>query len=1081
MRKDLLVKVLTLFIFYVWLLPAAKGQTNQGQTITGIVRDARQQVLPGVNILIVGSNTGTTSDLDGKFILNVSGADDVIEFSMVGMQTVREKAGTRNNIEIILLDESKALETVVVTALGLEAQKDQLGYATSRLSGEKVASSGEVNLIDALAGKASGVRISRTSGDPGAASQILIRGQSTITRGTDPLIILDGIPISGDARGESNTGTTQQSRLNDISQDDIASIQILKGASAAALWGTRAANGVVVITTKKGRASNLNISIKSTVSMDEVSAFYDLQSTYGQGNNGVWSPTALRTWGDKIEARSGAADVLNTTGGTFVGNSGQALYAVTTKNSKETFLKKNYDAVLGRGHSLDNSISISGGDSKSNFFISLSDLYQKGVIKNGSDYRRSGIRINVSRDLSKWLSISNKASYSLINSDRIQTGVNNAGFLIGMLRNPPDFDITDYKGSYAASPGGTQITNRQRSYRNHIGASNNPGFNNPLWITNELQNTSLVNRFINATEIKIRPTEWFTLTSRAGIDYFTDRQRNFFPYFSANAISGQYNRQEYSQMQFNVDVIGQVDRKITNDLSGNFLVGFNYNSLNSATLGAQSLNFILPDGPLDFDNATPTNITVSDDFLKRITNAGYSSIGLGYKERFFLNATGRLEAASTFGQLAKKTFFYPSTDIAWQFIKPDNSRKSALFSFGKFRAAYGIVGVQPQAYRTQTNFATRTFSDGLGGSLDPSLYGTGTYLQSVSRGNQQLRPERKEEVELGTDLRFLKDNLSLSVTYYSNNTRDALINIPQASSTGFDFLYANAGNIQNRGIEVDLGYTLLSNKDWNVDLGINWTRNRNKVTNLSGAGSINLGGTAGVSSRAVEGYALGILYSTPWVRDENKKLKLDANGFPIADIVAAPIGDPNPKWRGGLTLNVKYKKWMLSAVMEHSQGGLVVNGTEGVLLDYGTSATVGKESIASSELKTYSGKVIPAGTAFRGNIGDFGAGPVALDQSWYNGLGGWFGNVGEQFLQDATWTRFRELNLSYTISSNKLKKAIGLGTILLELSGRNLFLISKVQGFDPDSNVAGSTSARGVVYFVNPPTRSYLFTVKFNF
>jgi hypothetical protein len=446
----------------------------------------------------------------------------------------------------------------------------------------------------------------------------------------------------------------------------------------------------------------------------------------------------------------------------------------------------------------------------------------------------------------------------------------------------------------------------------------------------------------------------------------------------------------------------------------------------------------------------------------------------------YLNATGRIEAASTFGELSNNRFFYPSADIAWQFSQLDAIHDLSFLSFGKIRASYGVVGIQPQAYQTATNFVTRTWVDGWGGALDPSLYGTGTYIQSVNRGNAYLKPERKEEFEIGTDLRFFSNRLSTSVTYYNNKTTDALINITQAASTGYDNLYANAGSIQNKGVEVDVSYALVRTKDWDAGISINFTKNKNKVLNLSGAGSINLGGTAGISSRAVEGYALGELYSIPWVRDSKGDLQLDANGFPTPDVTSVAIGDPNPNWRGGVSFNLRYKNFTLSALVEHSQGGVVANGTEAVLLDYGTSATTGNVSVAPGDLKRYNGTIIPAGTSFRGNIKDFGAGNVALDQAWYTGAGGFFGNVGEQFLEDATWTRFRELNLGYTLQSGRLRK-IGVKSLGIELSGRNLLLFSKVNGYDPDSNVAGSTSARGVVYFVNPPTRSYLLTLKLNF
>ncbi len=1076
MRKNQLL----LLLFTLLLFPVFQQAMAQTKTITGTVLDEKNNPVQGAAVSVKGASATTATDAKGAFSLALPANARTLMITYIGYESKEMEIGSQTNIPISLSPASANLSNVVVTALGVEVKKDKLGYASSRVSAEQLANSSEAGLADALGGKASGVRVSRTSGDPGAASQILIRGQSTITRSTDPLIVLDGVPIQGSSRGESAGGTTQQSRINDINPDDIASVQVLKGASAAALWGTRAANGVLIITTKKG-GGKTNITFKSTYSIDEVSAFYDLQNTYGQGTGGVWAANNTRSWGDKIAARSGAADAVNTAGASFIGNNGVTYFPITAKNSQDVFVKQNYDEVIQKGHYLDNSLTASGGDSKSSYFFSLNDLNQEGIIRKGSSYRRTGTRFNVTKQLAKWLTVSNKASFSLINSDRIQTGVNNAGFMIGLLRTSPDFDNSAYIGKYAATQGGAYIENRQRSYRNYLGSSANPGFNNPLWDLYQLQNTSHVNRFINSAEVNINPVQWLNFTARAGMDYFTDRQINYYPYFSTNANSGQYNRDEFTEMQFNLDIFGRAERNFGAHVTGNFLIGFNYNAVNTSSLGSQSLNFTIPTGPLDLNNATPANITTNDSYSNRRSNAGYSSLGIGLYDQLFINATGRVEAASTFGTLSNNSFFYPSADIAWQFSGLPFMKNSNLFSFGKLRASFGIVGIQPQTYQTATNFIVPTWEDGYGGTITASQYGTGTYVQSANKGNPYLKPERKKEFEIGTDLRFFNNKLSAGITYYQNKTVDALISIPQASSTGFNTIYANAGSIQNKGIELDLGYNLFKNKDWDISVNANWTRNKNKVLSLNGAGSISLGGTAGISSRAVEGYALGELYSIPWVRDAKGALKLDANGFPTPDVTSAPIGDPNPDWRGGFGVNIRYKQFTLNALMEHSQGGVIANGTEAVLVDYGVSATTGHESVTTSALKTYSGATIAAGTAFRGNIKDFGAGPVALDQSWYTGAGGFFGNVGEQFLEDATWTRFRELNLGYTFSSAKLKKKIGLSNIGVELSGRNLFLISHVKGYDPDSNVSGSTSGRGVNYFVNPPTRSYLFTVKLNF
>lgn len=1055
----------------------------QSKTITGTITDNANNPISGAAVSLKGSKIATISDEKGNFILQSSETKGTILVTFIGYEKQEVTFSSNNLIKITLLSSTNSLDNVVVNALGFETRKDKLGYATNRINAEALTNSSEPGLIQALAGKSSGIRVSRSSGDPGGSSQILIRGQSTITRSTDPLIILDGVPVSGDARGESSAGQiVQQSRLNDINPDDIANVQVLKGASAAALWGTRAANGVIVITTKKG-SSGLKpvISFKSTYSVDEVSAFYDLQETYGQGNNGVWAANAIRTWGDKISTRSGNIDSLNTSGAYFVGSKGGIYYPISKKNSKETFVNQNYNDVFRQGSMLDNSISISGGDAKSNYFVSFNDLNQKGVARNSSDYRRTGVRINAGRQLNKWLNISNKASFILTNSNRLQAGINNAGLLIGLLRTPPDFDNGEYIGKYYATQGGAFVDNRQRSYRNYIGSSTNPGFNNPLWVINSLKNKSTVNRFINSAEVNIKPINWFTLTTRAGLDYFTDLQTNYFPYYSANAITGQYNREEYTESQFNLDVIARAEQNFSENFAGNLVLGFNYNNLKTSTLGGQTLNFILPDGPQDFNNATPANISTVDRFVKRASNAGYTSIGTSLFNQLFLNATGRMEAASTFGELASKTFFYPSADLAWQFTQMNNFKNIKWLSFGKLRASFGIVGVQPLSYQTNTIYTARTWGDGLGGALDPALYGTGSYIQNDDKGNKYLRPEQKQELEIGTDLKFLDNKVSFSFTYYENVTKDALISVTQSPATGFNTLYANAGEIENKGMEIDLGINAIRNKDLTLDFNLNWTKNKNLVTNLSGAGSITLGGSSGVSSRAVEGYPLGVLFSNKFLRDDAGKLVLNTNGFPTVDPTAAPIGDPNPEWRGAFGFNLKYKNIYLNALIEHSQGGQVINGTEGVLLDYGTSAAVGKESISNVDLKRYNGTIIPANTPFRGNIQDFGAGPVALEQSWYTGPGGWFGNVGELFLNDATWTRFREINIGYNFKNNYLSKKTGINNIGIELSGRNLFVQSKVNGFDPDANNSGSGSGRGVVYFVNPPTRSYLLTLKLNF
>ena len=1071
-----------LILFIVMMVFPNKETSAQ---VSGLVTEKNTgKQLEGVSIALKNEKGGTTTNNAGRYLLKVEDTKKaVLVFSFVGYKTLEVSVQGRTVVDVELEDSSIMMQSVVINALGFETQRDKLGYSSSKINGSQVANSGEANLIDGLGGKASGVRISRSSGsDPGAASQILIRGQSTITRGTDPLIILDGIPINSDSRGETSQGVTQQSRLNDINPDDIATMQILKGASAAALWGTRAANGVVIITTKKGANNNkLDISFKTTYSIDEVNFNYPLQSAYGQGTNGAWAANNARSWGDKIANRSGNADAVNTAADYFVGYpTGTIYYPITAKNSKETFLDKNYNSAFRTGHYLNNSLSLSGGDAKSNYFMSIGDMNQQGVIRNNSNYRRTSFRVNASRQMNKWLKVSNKASYVLTNSDRVRRGASSGGVMLGLLRTPADFDNTDYVGSYYSSATAAFVPNRQRAYRSYLGTAT-PGFSNPLWTMYKQDNSNNVNRFINSAELYITPAKWLDVTLRTGLDNFTETEITYLPYYTINAASGLYSRDEFNQTQFNIDFIVRARKSFGNNIKTNFLAGFNYNSSNEGLLSANGTSFIIPDGPRDIDNTLIANRIVTDRFEKTRTNAGYASIGAELYAQLFLNLTGRAEAASTFGELSNNRFFYPSADVAWQFSQLPLFDNSKIFSFGKLRGSYGVVGIQPTAYRTSTNFFVPNWAELLDPNLDGSLFGTGTYVQSRTKGNPYLRPEKKKEFEIGADLRFLDNKLSLSATYYTNKTTDALLDIPQAPSTGFNTLYANAGSIQNKGVELDLSYEIYKKKKWVLSVDWNWTRNRNKITDLNGSASILLGGLNGVSSRAVEGYPLGALWGIGFQKDAKGSYLLNANGFPLSEVEQKVLGDPNPDWRSGLGFNVEYKNFKLYALFEHSQGGDIVDGTEAVLLDYGVSNTTGNETIASANLKTASGATILAGTSFRGNIGNFGGGDVALDQSWYNGLGGFFGNVLEPFITDATWTRLREVTLSYRITRKHLPKFTHLSSVNIELSGRNLWVNSKLKTIDPDSNLEGSGSGRGIVYFNNPGTRSYLFSLKLNF
>ncbi|MFY7909716.1 MAG: SusC/RagA family TonB-linked outer membrane protein [Emticicia sp.] len=1056
----------------------------QTRKITGKVTDAdNNSALPGVNILLKGTKVGVNTDTDGNFAMNVPTTGGTLVVSFIGMTTQEIAIGNQSIIDVKLKSETQLLMEVSVTALGFEQNKDVQGATSSKVTGAALARTGETGVINGLAGRASGLQVSRSSGDPGAGSYIQIRGQSTITGDNQPLIIIDGVPMSNSSIGESAGGVRQQSRLNDLNPNDIADVQVLKGAAAASLWGSRAANGVMVITTKKGRnSSKPDISFSSSVSFDKVNVLHPLQTKYGQGINGVFSPTSSTSWGDKIENRSGAADEFNTTGQFFQAEDGTKYYPITKKNSKEIFNDARVDQVFRTGFFADNNLSISGGNEQSTYYMSLGDLNQKGIIRGQSDYHRSTFRLNADRKFGNMLSVSTKTSYIKSTSNRIQTGSNVNGLYLGMVRTPPDFDDSDYKGFYYSSPTAAPIP-RQRSYRRYLG-NDNPIYDSPLWVVNELENPTVVNRFITASEINFKPTKWIELKARGGVDSYTDERKSYFPVGSAGgAYTGSYQEEELKETELNFDLIARVVKDITPKIAGTYIVGWNVNNRDYLNLGYSMVNFLIPNGPKDASNATAVNRTPFDTEQRIRTARLYATTNLGFYDQMYLNLGIAAESGSPFGEKTDRTFYYPSADLAWQFTKLEALKGLKWLSFGKLRGGYGIVGVQPQPYRTSTDFVTAEFTGGWGGTASGVAYGNGAFVQSSQQGDALLRPERKTEWEIGTDLRFFSNKLSVNYTYYQNTIKDLLLEVAASPSTGFTSRYTNAGTMSNKGWESEITADVFQNNDLNIQLIGNISQNKNRVEDLAGTDQIVLGGFSTLTSSVAKvGYSLSALYGGTYLRKADGSLDLNANGFPQLAPTYGVIGDPNPKYRAGFGTNINYKNFSLNVLFETFQGSQFAPNTQSVMYNFGTHADVGNEvTIPAGGLKSYDGKTIEGGQTVRGNIRDFGAGPVLLDQAWYTTLGQGFSALQEQFIVDGSWTRLREATLAYNWKSNWLKEKLKLGNISLSVTGRNLLLWTKVVGIDPETSLNGTGNGRGQDYFNNPGSKSVVFSLRINY
>ena len=1051
-----------------------------GQNITGIVSDENGVPLPGVNVVIDGTSTGVSTDFDGNFEIAAS-QGQVLAISFIGYTTQYITVSGQSNLNISLQLDNE-LEEVVVTALGFAAVRDQQGSTSSVVNADDVIRSAEPTVVNALSGKASGVRITRSNGDPGAGSTIRIRGANTIDGSIQPLIIVDGVPLDnttsyagGNNITGSNGGVTQGSRLNDINPNDIESVQVLKGASADALYGSKAANGVVVITTKKGSRGEAKITFKSSYSFDEISERIEMQDTWGQGRSGVFGTNRAESWGDWIPGRSGSMDTYKS-GAFFTAENGTVYKAIDDKNSTQTYVDENFDSVFGTGHALQNDLTISGGGDNSTYFFSLGHLDQDGMIKNAT-YERTNARLNYEAKLNDKITLSSKMAYTFTKSNRIQQSSNVSGLMLGLLRTPPDFDGRDYKGTYTSS-GGTEYVNRGRSYRKPIGQSSNQSYTNPLWTVNEQTSLTKVNRITVTPQLTIKPTNWFSIITRGNVDVADDKRTYFFPVGDASSrANGQFQEDVLDIRNSSLDIIGKANFDLADNINLTATAGWSYNDRKYNRISGNITGFLVNSSKQTTALNTSSEASSFENYRSfRRSNRGYGVLNLDVANELFLNVSGALESASTIDG----SFFYPAADVAW--VVTESAIQSDAISFAKLRGSWGQVGVQPSAHKFETlaegGFGYSTYSD----PLDSNLFGGGFRLDN-NLGNPNLEPEIKTEWEIGADLRFLDDRMSLSFTYYDNIIEGILLDVTLSPSSGYATQYGNYGEMTNIGMEIDWGYDIIDEADFGLSTAINWSRNDNEVTDLYGTETINLSPGASVSSRAIVGHPLGTLYGTGSKTNPDGSLDLNSNGFP--QITSSPIvlGDPNPDWRAGVSMNMRYKKWRLNAVLEHSHGGEFSPRTLWVLNRFGTTAETANRLTLDQPLVNYRGNTIAAGTTVRGNIKDFGGGPVLLDENWYRtGIGGGFGdNQAYNFsIADATWTKLRDLSLSYIWDDSRIK-SLGLSDVILTFTGRDLININEVDGIDPEINTKGVSVAQGVEYFTNPQTKGFLFSLTINY
>ncbi|NBC86133.1 MAG: SusC/RagA family TonB-linked outer membrane protein [Bacteroidetes bacterium] len=1116
------------------LLPGTAFAQEDG-TIAGRITDAQTgDPLPGATVQIQDMQVGAATDANGEYEIEVEAGSYTLSISFVGYQAVQRsvdvEAGETTEVNAALEISQTQLEGVAVTALGFEANRDELGASQASIDAAAIENTAETSVLKSLSAKATGVQITSFGGDPGAGARIVIRGAKTIQGDNQPLVVVDGVPVSNQTFGEGTDGVQQQSRLNDIPPEDIASVEILKGASAAALWGSRAQNGVIVIETKSGQyAEKTSVSFRTSVGFDELSNTQNLQRSFGQGFGGLYAQGSAFSWGDEIAGRSGGADAVNdgATDPVAIGQqTGQRYYTIDDgtaanphggKNTRETVDQGS--ALFDNGYTVENTLSINGGGEDGRYYLSLSRSDVQGIIPENSDYNRTSVRLNADRQVTSDLTFSAVGNYVRTNSARAQQGSNLSGLLLGQYRTAPDFNNQDYLVDYYPSGlDGAVVEDAHRAYRNPLGASFAPVYDNPFFTINKNTNNSTVNRLLGKVEASYDPIDWINLTTRFGVDYYEDRRQVLFPIRNASFPTGIAEEDSYGEFRYNIDFIGRATRDLTSDISATALAGFSYSRRDFDRLQGEVLDFSNPVEIRSLTNGTAENQAPFTEQSTQVTAGVFAELSFDLYEQVFIKGTGRVDQASTFGPETDDTFFYPSGQIAWQFsdLLPD----SDLFTFGKLRASAARVGREPGPYQAFSYFFPSSYFDGYTGTtLAASGYGGG-FEQSSLLGNPFIIPEETTEYEAGVDLRFLNDRLQFGATYYTNTSRDVIFGVDIAPSTGFTNQTQNAATIENTGIELDLTaeWPKVGDFGWTTDL--RWETNDNTVTNLAGVSEVGLAGFTSATSSLVEGEPFGVLFGNRWRRADFAPVTtteeaagftvapdgrvLSPDGFPLQAATQGKIGNPQADWRAGIGNTFSYKGVSLRTLFDFKIGGDVWNGTKGALFFFGrhtdqAQMTTISEEVANSATNFFGCTVADLASdncsgytsnarqnddgsyTFRGFVEDFGAGDRIVDGPFYwSGPGSGFTGPGEQFIEDGSWVRLREVSLSYNWGNEFVQRS-GLSSIDFTLTARNLWLSTDYSGIDPETNLTGPSNGQGLDYFNNPNTRSYRVSVRVNY
>ena len=1114
------MKRLTVMLAFIVFAGVSLLQAQTVQ-ITGTVTSSEDgEPIPGVSVVVKGTTIGTTSDYDGTYSLAVPEDANTLVYSFVGMKTLEVPIEGQTTIDVVMDADVLQVDELVVTALGLNKEAKALGYSVQEVDAEEIGNSSATNVLNSLSGKVAGVTINSSAGTAGASSFIEIRGATSLLGSNRPLFVVDGVPIDGGG-GSYTTGTTgdvaNSDRIGDLNMDDIAQVSVLKGGAATALYGLRAANGAIIITTKKGTATagkKINVNFHSNASLSQISQVPELNDEYAQGSimghqwyNDVYGlnvPYIMHpdgagfintSWGPKISGLSYATDPTYVPAdyGTWAGATPMDEYREKWNpngrivnadspfaNGQPVQVYDPYD-YFQTGIQYNNSLSLSGGDEKTTFYTSFSNTTEESVVPNNT-YVKNTFKISGQTKLSEKWALAGDMNYLNNSGNYIQQGSNISGVMLGLLRTPPTFDNSF---GYRFADGS------QRTYRG------GGGYDNPYWTSNEISYDEDVNRLIGNMNVNFFATDWMSFTYKIGTDWYSQRYKDYFEIGSNNWPDGLLrNRQIYSQ-DINSDLLMNITRDLTPDIGFDLTLGNNiYQRAWTWTQGnANGLTI------MDWNNlANTSDLVATEANYKKRTAAFFGDLGLSYKEMVFLSVTGRQEWSTTLPE-GNNSFFYPSVSGSFVLTEIPALNGSRILPFAKLRASYAVLALDATAYSLDAGYYVPAPGDGWTSGIEYPLFGYAGFMRGITIGDENLTPEEQKAIEFGVDLKFVDNRVRFDVTYFINKNEDLLLSAPIAASSGYDSYYRNAATMESKGFEILAGVTPVKTNDFTWDINANFANPQSEVTSLAeGVDNVPLNvGFVDPQFHAIVGEPYRTIWGTQWLKDDQGRLIINdgaayapVKGYPIQDAQSGILGSVPENWRLGLSNTFKYKGLSLSALLEVKNGGQMWNGTKGALYYFGTHADTESRDTESKTFEGVYGYQADDGsivyTDADGNDLAEGATPVSnnfevpLDENWYfwEGPGSGFTGPSEQFIEDTDWVRLRQVTLSYALPSSILNNTF-IGRLEVYVSGRNLYLDTPYTGIDPETSLFGTSNAQGADYFNMPGTKSYTFGLRVGF